>query len=321
MEAKPFSQFRPSPMAHRSDLCLTPGTLWDKIQHQTHHALECGALQPIDTRYEFLEEGGMRFLVRILANLARKEKANQAQKEKKQSGKDFNPFLPYEEDLFVTDISSTHLCLLNKYNVVDHHILIVTRDFEDQDTWLTEADFQALAACMMEVDGLAFYNGGRLAGASQRHKHLQLVPPSLCPDGSPLPLAQVIEGLDCQPEGQASPATCISYNPRFPFRHAIAHLPSEGWATVSAAAKGLLTTYQDLLIHLGCNLQNSPHIFPYNLLLTREWMMLVCRSQEHYQSIPVNSLGFAGSLLVKNQDQLALLKSLGPMTVLKNVAC
>lgn len=50
-------------------------------------------------------------------------------------------------------------------------------------------------------------------------------------------------------------------------------------------------------------------------------MLLVQRQQEHYQSIPVNSLGFAGSLLVKNQDQLALLKTLGPMTILQNVAC
>lgn len=308
-------------MAHLSDLRLTPGTLWDDIQQQTRHALDCGALQPIDTQHEFLEEAGMRFLVRILANLARKEKANQTQKQQKKIGKDFNPFLPYEEDLFVTDISSTHLCLLNKYNVVNHHILIVTRDFEDQDTWLTEADFQALAACMAEIDGLAFYNGGRLAGASQRHKHLQLVPPPLCPDGSPLPLSQVIETLDCQPNPKASPATCFSHNPRFPFRHAIAHLPPDWQGTIPEAAKRLLTTYQDLLIYLGCSLKNSPHAFPYNLLITRQWMMLVCRSQEHYQSIPVNSLGFAGSLLVKNQDQLALLKSLGPMTVLKNVAC
>ena len=292
-----------------------------KIQHQTRHALNCGALQPIDTQYEFLEEAGMRFLVRILANLKRKEEAKQAQQEKQQISRDFNPFLPYEEDLFVADISSSHLCLLNKYNVVDHHVLIVTRDFEDQDSWLTKADFQALAACMVEVNGLAFYNGGRLAGASQRHKHLQLVPPPLCPDGSPLPLAQVIESLECQSVGEASPATCISHNPRFPFCHAIAHLQKDSWATVPEAAAQLLTTYQDLLIHLGCNLQNSPRIFPYNLLMTREWMVLVCRSQEHYQSIPVNSLGFAGSLLVKNQDQLALLKSLGPMTVLKNVAC
>ena len=34
-----------------------------------------------------------------------------------------NPFLPYEEDLYVCDLSPTHVCLLNKFNVVDHHFL------------------------------------------------------------------------------------------------------------------------------------------------------------------------------------------------------
>jgi ATP adenylyltransferase len=50
-------------------------------------------------------------------------------------------------------------------------------------------------------------------------------------------------------------------------------------------------------------------------------MIAVARQQDHYQSIPVNSLGFAGSLLVKNLEQLDLLKTIGPMTILKNVAC
>ncbi len=308
-------------MAHLSEICLTPGTLWDKTQHQTRHALGCGALQPIETHYEFLEEAGMRFLVRILANLGRKEKAKESQLAHKQSGQDFNPFLPYDENLFVTNLSSTHLCLLNKYNVVDHHILIVTREFEDQDTWLNLADFQALALCMAEMEGLAFYNGGRSAGASQRHKHLQLVPPTLCPDGSPFPLAQVIEQLDCQTVPALSSSTCISRNPQFPFQHAIAHLPAGWLGSVSDGAKRLLTTYQDLLIHLGGNLQHSPRTFPYNLLITQDWMVLVCRTQDNYQSIPVNSLGFAGSLLVKDQEQLDRLKSIGPMTVLKHVAC
>lgn len=292
-----------------------PGVLWSKIQHQTQHALACGALQPIETHYEFIEQGEMRFLVRMLANLNRKEQYNQRQESQRQAGKDINPFLPYDPDLFVADFSDTHLCLLNKYNVVDNHILIVTRAFEHQDTWLTLADFEALAYGMAEIDGLAFYNGGRLAGASQRHKHLQLVPPPLCPDGSPLPVAQAIAGLNLKP---ITPGTAIApyEHPGFGFHHAIA--PLSGTAPEAAT---LHHAYQTLLTHLGADLTQPPQQFPYNLLVTRRWMLLVQRQQEHYQSIPVNSLGFAGSLLVKNQDQLALLKTLGPMTILQNVAC
>ncbi|MFQ4139446.1 ATP adenylyltransferase family protein [Nodosilinea sp. PGN35] len=297
-------------MAQFPEAELAPGVLWSKIQQQTHHAQGCGALQPIDTRYEYLEQGGMRFLVRILANLSRKEKADLVQQRRQQAGQSANPFLPYDPDLFVVNLSATHLCLLNKYNVVDHHILIVTRAFEEQDSWLTLADFEALALCMADIDGLAFYNGGRLAGASQRHKHLQLVPPPLCPDRSPLPLATVIADLALDPQACHPVASS-----RLPFRHAI--VPLAGATTPTGTT--LLGAYKALLTYLGAD-GRAPQTWPYNLLVTREWMMAVPRQQDHYRSIPVNSLGFAGSLLVKNLEQFDLLQALGPMTVLRQVA-
>lgn len=299
-------------MAGSNTHSLAPGVLWSKIQHQTRHALACGALQPIKTEYEFVEQGGMRFLVRILANLERKEQYNRNQAAQQKLGKPVNPFLPYDPNLFVADLSDSHLCLLNKYNVVDHHILIVTRAFEEQDTWLTLADFEALALGMAEIDGLAFYNGGRLAGASQPHKHLQLVPPPLCPDGSPLPVDQAIRQLSL---ASVDASVQVHQHPQFPFHHAIASLGGD-----PPAAEALLATYHTLLDSLGADRSAPATEFPYNLLATRRWMMVVSRRQEHYQSIPVNSLGFAGSLLVKNHDQLALLKSLGPMAILQGVA-
>ena len=301
-------------MARSDTYSLAPGVLWSKIQHQTRHALACGALQPIQTEYEFLEQGGMRFLVRVLANLVLKEQYNRTQAVQQKQGKPVNPFLPYDPNLFVADLSDSHLCLLNKYNVVDHHILIVTRAFEDQDTWLTPADFGALALGMAEIDGLAFYNGGRLAGASQRHKHLQLVPPPLCPDGSPLPVDLAIGQLPLT-SSNAQAAVQVHQHPQFPFHHAIVGLGGD-----PPTAEALLTTYRHLLDSLGADRSAPAADFPYNLLATRRWMMVVSRRQEHYQSIPVNSLGFAGSLLVKNQEQLALLKTLGPMTILQGVA-
>ena len=50
-------------------------------------------------------------------------------------------------------------------------------------------------------------------------------------------------------------------------------------------------------------------------------MMIVPRRQEKYADISVNSLGFAGSLLVKNKEELTQLKALGPMQLLSQVAC
>ena len=148
-----------------------PRTLWSKLQAQTQHGLATEALKPIDTKHEIVSDGGVEFIVRILTNLNRKAQARKIQSKKKT-----NPFLPYDPDLYVTDISDTHVCLLNKFNVVDYHFLIVTREFESQLDWLNLADFEALCRCLKEVEGLFFYNGGPAAGASQPHKHLQLVP-------------------------------------------------------------------------------------------------------------------------------------------------
>jgi ATP adenylyltransferase len=57
----------------------------------------------------------------------------------------------------------------------------------------------------------------------------------------------------------------------------------------------------------------------YNLLATRQWMLLVPRSQESVESIQVNSLGFAGALLVRNEQQMQTLKALSPFTLLSRV--
>lgn len=283
---------------------IKPGTLWARTQATTRQALACGALQPINTQEVWIEEAGFSWLIHLAPSLARK--ANEAPR-KESSGHD--PFLDYEEDLFVGDISATHLCLLNKYNVFAHHILIVTRQFEAQETWLTEQDFAALAFCLQEIDGLAFYNSGKLAGASQPHKHLQLVPLPLAPGGPPLPVAPLWETAVYQQS--------IGHIPQLPFRHALAHLRR-------ADAAALYQTYRALMRHLGLMPQAKPAgevcLAPYNLLATRSHMQIVPRVQEDYRGIPVNALGFAGSLLARNKADLQILRQRGPLEVLSFVA-
>ncbi|NEO65262.1 MAG: phosphorylase [Moorea sp. SIO4G2] len=297
-------------------LVLEPGTLWPKLKAQTEHAIECKALHSIATEYEFVEQDGIRFLVRILSNLVRKDKAKKKQEEKTAtSSKDFNPFLPYEQDLFVADLSDTHLCLLNKYNVVDHHLLIITRAFEEQDTWLTLQDFAAMWACLAEIDGLAFYNAGKIGGASQRHKHLQLVPLPLAPEGVNIPIENAIASASFQDS--------VGTIPTLPFIHAIVQLDPSWVKSPWDAAQATLKLYHRLLSAVGLpwnNANGNKQSGAYNLLATRQWMLLLPRSQADFQSIGVNSLGFAGALLVRNQEQMKRLKDHGPMTILRNVA-
>ena len=296
-----------------ANLMLPSGTLWQRIITQTELALNCDALQSIPTEYDFIEAGSIQFLVRILSNLARKQKAKKKQQKKlAKSGKEFNPFLPYEQDLFVGNLSETHLCLLNKFNVVDYHLLIITRQFEEQETWLTQADFEAMWLSLAEIDGLVFYNGGKLAGASQRHKHLQLVPFPLVPDGINLPIEPAIASVQFN--------NSIGIIPEFPFVHAIATFNPDWINHLSEAAIFTLELYFELLAKVGLSVRDNPfQSGAYNLLATRNWMMIVPRSQEKFEGISINSLGFAGTLLVKNSEQLQQLKSYHPLTVLKQV--
>jgi ATP adenylyltransferase len=291
------------------------GILWKRVIEQTEHAISCGALQTIPTEYEFVEEGGIRFLVRVISNLARKDAASKPRnKINATSTKDFNPFLPYEEDLFVADISDSHLCLLNKFNVVEHHLLIVTRAFEEQETLLTLQDFEAMWIVLAEIDGLAFYNSGKMAGASQRHKHLQLVPIPLSPNGEAIPIEALL--------GTAVFEGVVGRIPSLPFVHALVKFDSNGMKSPQEAAAVTLQRYCALLQAvdlLDGNTSDRPK-GAYNLLATREWMLIVPRSQESFESIPVNSLGFAGALLVRNDQQKQMLKDFGPLNILKSVA-
>lgn len=295
------------------EILLSPNTLWPRTLEQTQFALDCGALQPIPTEFQYLQQGEIRFLVRTLANIDRKAKAKaQETRQSQDRGKPFNPFLPYDENLFVADISSSHLCLLNKFNVVDHHLLIVTREFEHQETWLTPADFAALQVGLREIDGLGFYNGGTEAGASQPHKHLQLVPLPLMPDGDRLP----IEGAIAQTEYAGTGLDKIGRSAWLPFNHAIAPISPD------SSPEQLQQQYYRLLNAVGL-IEGIPsterQTGAYNLLATRDWLMVVPRSQEGFAGISLNALGFAGALLVRNDAQLQQLKTLQPLNLLANV--
>ncbi|HEX9020944.1 MAG TPA: phosphorylase, partial [Nitrospirota bacterium] len=125
-------------------MTLKKGTLWQAIVKTTEQALQSGALFPVPTDYTFLEDSGVRFFIRVLASLERKVEARKKQEEASRKGKTINPFLPPEKKLTVADVSDTHIAVLNKFNVVEHHLLIITREFEDQDMLLSLKDFEAL---------------------------------------------------------------------------------------------------------------------------------------------------------------------------------
>ena len=290
---------------------LEPGSLWPAILESTRKASASGALQPIETSEQRLPHDGVDFLVRRVTSLA--AKADHA------SRGDAGPhtFLSPEQDLYVGDISDTHYCLLNKFNVIPHHLLIVTRHFEHQEALLKMRDFVALCTCIREFEGLGFYNAGVTAGASQPHKHLQMVPLPMTEDGTGIPIAclfDAINGLGAR----------VRNVPGLPFDHAFSWLSESLFDDPRRAGEVTYDLYVDLLEALGLRGTRSDGELrqpaPYNLLMSRHWMLAVPRTQELFETISINGLGFAGSLFVRDQAQMDLVKQHGPMSLLAGVS-
>ena len=57
---------------HQQEIRLKPGTLWKSIKKTTELALKSGALKSIPTELEIIEQAGVKFVVRILENINRK---------------------------------------------------------------------------------------------------------------------------------------------------------------------------------------------------------------------------------------------------------
>ncbi|MFA5941769.1 MAG: hypothetical protein WC809_20670 [Sinimarinibacterium sp.] len=286
-----------APTNTRHELPASGAGLLRRVGDVSARALAGGALWPIPTRFESLHDHGVEYALRIVEALRRKPAPGVAQG---------NPFLPCEPALYVAHLPPRHVLLLNKFNVIEPHLLAVTEAYEPQSAALSRDDFAAAIELLLRLDGLIFYNGGRIAGASQPHKHLQWVPRGLVPGQNDLP----VEPAVLRAVIRAVPARA----PELPFAHALAGCGLE------TGAAALHDTYRTLLRALGVTGGDGAGVCEgYNLLLTRRWMMAVPRSAESWEGISINALGFAGALLVRDEVQAARVRAAGPSKILATV--
>lgn len=273
-----------------------------RARRRSEEALATGALRPLPTRRDAVPEAGIPFCVRVAESLAGKPRAAPA------AGAAESPFLPLEGPLFVGGLTATHAALLNKFPVLPEHLLIVTRRFVPQEAPLDRADFSALLRALAAVDGVGFYNGGARAGASQAHKHLQLVPAPLGEGPERAPMEAALAGLRRAPGGEEG--LCV--HPDLPFRHVFARLPEGACAEPESGARAAEGAWA------VCRraLELDAHPRPYNLLATREGLLGVPRSRGDVEGIPVNALGYAGALLVTREDDLERVGREGPLALL-----
>jgi ATP adenylyltransferase len=271
---------------------------WKRALERSAQAHAHGSLVPLST--ERLSAPGLApFVLRRL--LSRTPKHLRA------GGPKPNPFLPWETDLEVELLGDEHVLLLNKYPVQPGHLLLISRRWQPQAGWLSVADWRAVTTLAVDCGGLWFFNSCAAAGASQPHRHLQLLPRAA---GDPsCPLADLLL-RQLRAEGNT-----VSSSP-WPWAYALdrrrdPHDPQE---------LQRLYHHQARLLGLGDPQHDPQPRQPYNLLFDDDWLMTVLRRREHCAGFSLNALGFAGYLLATEESRLDWLEEHGPWELLRQVA-
>lgn len=213
-----------------------------------------------------------------------------------------NPFLPWDSPLQVDLLASGHVLLLNKYPVQPGHLLVISQGWRPQNGWLEASDWQAVAMVSSDCGGLWFFNSNAKAGASQPHRHLQLLPRH-----AEEPTCPLAHHLLAQLAGEESP---WSWAYRLSRRSDPAH------------GTDLEELYRRHCCELGLGESGIDPLprHAYNLLFDDDWFLTVRRVREHCAGFSVNGLGFAGYLLCTEGSDLEWLRRQGPWRLLASVA-
>ena len=269
-----------------------------KATEVTVAATASGALVPLDTTLTHqIGEQGTRFELRHLLSATPKHL--------RASGPKPNPFRPWDQRLQLELIGDTHVVILNKYPVQAGHMLLITQAWQPQTGWLSIEDWRSLARIDATTTGLWFFNSGPDAGASQPHRHLQLLPRMA---GEQICARQ--DWFRRCAEGKTNAAET-------PLLRSSRVVPIRSTLTGETLDQMYLALAEDL--GLGHPATDQCPRGAYNILLSREWMALIRRRTEGIRGFSVNALGFAGSLLSTDKSDRRWMERSGPEALLEAV--
>ena len=217
-------------------------------------------------------------------------------------GPKINPFKPWDNNLEIDSIGKDHQLILNKYPIQLGHILLITNEWKEQNGWIDIEDWEAIKEVNKDTTGLWFFNSSPLAGASQPHRHFQLLRRD--PLESSCPREKWILDFDN-----------VNYKNQIFCKNIILKKFSK-----KLNEENIHEIYIDLLFKLGLGkpkIDKRPR-YPYNLIFTNNWMLLIKRKTDNLFGISLNALGFAGYLLVTEKSDIRYLKKNGPEKLLEN---
>ena len=268
---------------------------WNKALYQTRLSIDNESLYPLKTNIitrDLYEKND--FIIRKLdTSILNKKKIY---------GPNQNPFFPWEKILEIDKIGDTHQLILNKYPVQKGHILLITNNWKPQNGWLDINDWKAIQKVNKDTSGLWFFNSSPIAGASQPHRHLQLLRRSKDEISCPREKWFLEMKLNNNSYSKLKKNIIVS---KFNFLE---------------NSTFLFEFYLELCKRLGLGdpISDKKPRYPYNLLITNKWIAIIKRSNDHIHGFSINALGFAGYLLVTEKSDINYLKKFGPEKLLES---
>tara|TARA_Y100001978_G_scaffold6488_1_gene5395 strand:+ start:3212 stop:4042 length:831 start_codon:yes stop_codon:yes gene_type:complete len=217
-------------------------------------------------------------------------------------GPKLNPFRPWDKILEIDKIGKFHQLILNKYPVQIGHILLITNNWKPQNGWLDLDDWRAIKLVNKDTNGLWFFNSSPAAGASQPHRHFQL-------------LRREYNDINCpREEWFLKYKDSKIQNKKFKNNIIVINF------NFCRNAELLYDDYLALTKKLGLgdpSIDKKPK-YPYNLLITNKWIAIIKRKKDNICGFSINALGFAGYLLVTKYSDVNYLLNSGPEKLLEN---
>ena len=273
-------------------------SIWSKALEVSRKAVNCGAVIPLNTIKYKSTKDSCDFELRFLNSPIPKYLTEYGPKR--------NPFIPWDTRLQIQPINDKHTLILNKYPVQIGHMLLITNTWKPQNGWLDKEDFEAIQNVDNDTTGLWFFNSSKEAGASQPHRHFQLLPrhftDSICPR-----FDWFCSLLNNTKENKSEISHCISIRRRV--------------INKDTKSNDLFNSYKSMAKEMNIgeiDLINKP-LKPYNLLITSKWIALITRKTDRSNGFSINALGFAGYFLGTKRSDIDTLIKFGPERILKDV--
>jgi ATP adenylyltransferase len=218
-------------------------------------------------------------------------------------GSDINLSHPHQ---VIGTINSTHILALNIYPVFRPQYLLLTFDSyrlqtEALDLQDVEASWAFLSAKGGE-DYYVMYNCAQEAGCSRNHKHMQILqkPEFTSPEN----------GFRFFPDIEERKSTI-----EIPYVYFLKYFDQKSMEAIE-----VWDIYQEVLRKckkaLDTKEDDEDTVCPHNMVLTKDWMLMIPRRTGMYKGVMVNAAGMMGMPTVANEELLAIWKKIGPSKAL-----